>query len=205
MAIPAFDSGGDFLPIGSFAGPLPDAPEESTYSAWATTPDEIHERFVLMYPNSTTRSSLWQQLDNLKHHASALLRCSVFFVSGGLVMDVDDPLDAHLVLVTPANHVNGLPPRSLWLIQWLFDDRERAFGGATELTITTQFVRVYPTDHHRYPETLVSLASARLECGSPAHDDRDGGYVQFQDCEGGESDDQALGLLAEATSPTGTP
>lgn len=199
MAVPGFESPGLFLPAGAYAGPLPGGGDVDIHAGWPTDEHELHARFVGMYQESNTRAALWQELLNLKAQVSKELPCALYFVSGGFVMDVDNALDIHLVLVVPAHHLANLGQSDLYRVTAFFDDREHEFAG--DLKSTTQFVKVYPTHHQRFDETLVGLGMARYACDRPAQDERIGGYVQFQDCEGGDDDDQILGLLADATAP----
>ena len=202
MAIPEFDHASGLLPLGTYAGPVPELDEIDTYAGWPCTLDEIRDRFVARYPASSTRAALFRQVESLIAQVADLIPCSLFLLSGGFVTDLDEPSDLHLVLVAMGNQVNALSTDALWLVDRLFQEREQLFGESVELRVTTQFVRVFPSTHQRYPETLISLASARLTSGLPAGDDREGGYVQFLDCEGGDDDDQILGILAGATAAT---
>jgi hypothetical protein len=126
-----------------------------------------------------------------------LVPCSLVMLSGGFVTEERDPEDADLVVVVDPVALQDMDSADLWLLFHVFDARSSHCADGT-LTITMQLAQVYPTDHPRYEGALAELAAARYLCMFPLHDDREAGYVQFLQCEGGEPT-AAIGTFLDDT------
>jgi hypothetical protein len=190
MPIPAFGFDG-FLP------PPTGAPF-TEFEDWDAIPAghpcsmvETEDRLVTAFPSSLTRAVLFHQLEMYMYQARQHLDCVLMVVSGAFTTDTCDPRDIFLVLEAPGDRLEALPGPAQFVLDSLFDDRQKPFGDDETLTVYTGIVRAFPPDHRKWEATKAARSVHRFQASSP-EDRMNMGYLEVLSCEEGSEDADAL-------------
>lgn len=179
VGIPSLDDNG-LLPIGPSIG---EWQGHHIFEGHECELAEVQASFVMNFPGSTTRATLFNEIQNFTATAKEHIDCFQMHVSGEFVTGRVDPERALLILEARGESMASLDPAQMWLLHRLFGG-EYKFGDSFDLCIDTRFVLMFPPGHINSEGTIFDRLLALMEASTPVPN-TEAGFVACLECEGG--------------------